>query len=305
MTIRFNPPPGWPVPAADFVPDDAWHPDPSWPPAPAGWQFWVEQDVAPAGVPAAAPRIDPAAALGLTGLVIIALLGLLSGGFSSAAILVGLFGMILAIVGCVHGHVRWARLRTRGRSAAALAVATGLVLVGAVGAGSAQPTGVPPSSALTEPSITTSPVAVTSAPTTTTATPPPPSTSSADTPSSSNQPESVPTASPQTGVQPQAPVPTVKASTAVPRPLPSSVAPPPSPKPPTTVAAPMPPPPGATSGPQPGNGYACPPGLPIKGNASSMIAHKPGDQSYEKTKPEQCFATMTAAVAAGYRPAKR
>ena len=35
-----------------------------------------------------------------------------------------------------------------------------------------------------------------------------------------------------------------------------------------------------------------------------MIAHEPGDRYYTKTKPEQCFATMADAEAAGFRPAK-
>ena len=37
----FNPPPGWPVPSADWVPPEGWTPDPSWTPAPANWVFWV------------------------------------------------------------------------------------------------------------------------------------------------------------------------------------------------------------------------------------------------------------------------
>lgn len=53
MTIvnghRFNPPPGWPVPA-DWAPHEGWTPDPSWPPAPENWTFWI---------PAATPSIEP------------------------------------------------------------------------------------------------------------------------------------------------------------------------------------------------------------------------------------------------------
>ncbi|MGW5240629.1 hypothetical protein ACWEOW_17000 [Monashia sp. NPDC004114] len=41
MTIRFNPPPGWPTPPATWVPQDEWLPDPSWPDPPAGWSFWT------------------------------------------------------------------------------------------------------------------------------------------------------------------------------------------------------------------------------------------------------------------------
>lgn len=49
----------------------------------------------------------------------------------------------------------------------------------------------------------------------------------------------------------------------------------------------------------------CPATHPIKGNRNSMIYHRPGQQAYNKTKPEQCFATDADAVAAGYRAAKR
>ncbi|SRR6266568_417589 len=38
---RFNAPPGWPPPPADWAPRSGWQPDPSWPPAPPGWQWWV------------------------------------------------------------------------------------------------------------------------------------------------------------------------------------------------------------------------------------------------------------------------
>ncbi|HET7056013.1 MAG TPA: hypothetical protein VFI12_06095, partial [Thermomicrobiales bacterium] len=49
---------------------------------------------------------------------------------------------------------------------------------------------------------------------------------------------------------------------------------------------------------------ACPEGYPIKGNASSMIYHLPGQSSYENTIPEICFATEEDAEAAGYRASK-
>lgn len=56
--------------------------------------------------------------------------------------------------------------------------------------------------------------------------------------------------------------------------------------------------------PAPGDKYPCPQARPVKGNESSMIAHEPGDRYYDVTKPEQCFATMGDAEAAGFRPAK-
>jgi len=52
-------------------------------------------------------------------------------------------------------------------------------------------------------------------------------------------------------------------------------------------------------------GWDCPAAYPIKGNASSMIYHVPGGAYYSRTKPEQCFATESAARAEGYRRSKR
>jgi hypothetical protein len=45
----------------------------------------------------------------------------------------------------------------------------------------------------------------------------------------------------------------------------------------------------------------CPPGAAIKGNASSGIYHVPGEDYYDVTDPEECFATPQDAEAAGYR----
>ncbi|MEV7648805.1 hypothetical protein [Arthrobacter sp. NPDC089319] len=54
-----------------------------------------------------------------------------------------------------------------------------------------------------------------------------------------------------------------------------------------------------------GYGNSCPSGYPIKGNASSMIYHVPGGGFYNRTNPEECFASQGAAINAGYRPSKR
>ncbi|MGM7678199.1 cell wall-binding repeat-containing protein [Microbacterium sp. A94] len=51
--------------------------------------------------------------------------------------------------------------------------------------------------------------------------------------------------------------------------------------------------------------WNCPDWARIKGNASSMIYHVPGGAFYEKTNPEECFATEAAAQRAGYRKSKR
>ncbi len=55
----------------------------------------------------------------------------------------------------------------------------------------------------------------------------------------------------------------------------------------------------------PGDGTAtCAPGYPVKGNAQSMIYHAVGSRWYEQTIAEICFASVEAAEAAGFRPAK-
>lgn len=51
-------------------------------------------------------------------------------------------------------------------------------------------------------------------------------------------------------------------------------------------------------------GGECPASAPIKGNADSMIYHRPGQAYYDVTVAEECFATGAAAVSAGYRAAK-
>lgn len=46
-TVRFNPPPGWPLPPREWKPPADWEPDPLWAPAPPGWQLWVPDELAP------------------------------------------------------------------------------------------------------------------------------------------------------------------------------------------------------------------------------------------------------------------
>jgi hypothetical protein len=48
----------------------------------------------------------------------------------------------------------------------------------------------------------------------------------------------------------------------------------------------------------------CPAGFPIKANDSSHIFHVPGGRSYERTRPDRCYATAAAAERDGYRQAK-
>lgn len=54
----------------------------------------------------------------------------------------------------------------------------------------------------------------------------------------------------------------------------------------------------------PVSAWNCPSWAPIKGNADSGIYHLRHQRYYDRTKPEECFATEAAAVRAGYRRAK-
>lgn len=83
------------------------------------------------------------------------------------------------------------------------------------------------------------------------------------------------------------------------QPEPTPDVPPPSdfPDPPSPPVTPAPPP----------SGGSCPPGA-IKGNVSDsreLIYHVPGGQFYDRTNPEQCFASTSEAEEAGYRASKR
>jgi len=59
-------------------------------------------------------------------------------------------------------------------------------------------------------------------------------------------------------------------------------------------------PPRPTRPPSP-TGRECPPDRPVKGNLPSRIYHRPGDPSYEETRPERCFATPADAESVGFR----
>ena len=77
---------------------------------------------------------------------------------------------------------------------------------------------------------------------------------------------------------------------------------------PTPILEPTPPPPPPSSSRDgsspPVSGNACPPDAPIKGNQSG-IYHVPGGQFYDRTNPEECFASEEDAQAAGYRKSQR
>lgn len=56
---------------------------------------------------------------------------------------------------------------------------------------------------------------------------------------------------------------------------------------------------------EPDSAGECPVSHPIKGNDQSKIFHVPGGGSYARTKAERCYCDETAALADGYRKAKR
>ena len=50
---------------------------------------------------------------------------------------------------------------------------------------------------------------------------------------------------------------------------------------------------------------ACPDGYPVKAKVASGIYHQPGGLSYERTRPDRCYADTASAEADGFRAAKR
>jgi phospholipase C len=73
----------------------------------------------------------------------------------------------------------------------------------------------------------------------------------------------------------------------------------------TPLPSPAPTPgPSVTGGVPPVDPLTCPAGFPIKGNTQKStgrkLYHMPGEGSYNRTKPEACFATRADAEAAGY-----
>ena len=60
----------------------------------------------------------------------------------------------------------------------------------------------------------------------------------------------------------------------------------------------------------PKDAWTCPASHPIKGNFTTYsgercLYHVPGEQYYEKTKPERCYATEEEARKDGCRPSRR
>jgi micrococcal nuclease len=53
------------------------------------------------------------------------------------------------------------------------------------------------------------------------------------------------------------------------------------------------------------NGNICPKSHPVKAKLSSKIFQLPGMFAYDRTNPDRCYKTPEAAVADGFRAAKR
>lgn len=123
-------------------------------------------------------------------------------------------------------------------------------------------------------------------------------------PEATNTPR--PTRPPATATDEPEPTATLEPPTAVP-----PTEPPPPPTAVQVVEPTVPPPPPepqpaarTRGGPQ---GSACPADLPVKGNQGSngWIYHDFSSPNYERTEPEECFATAADAEAAGYRAPRR
>jgi hypothetical protein len=120
-------------------------------------------------------RFGSADACGWGGLAIVIIIGALSSGFSGAAMMFGLFALVVALLTLARGRVGWARLGSRAAGGAALGAALVLITVGALAAPPITPAPVvavaplpsPPAPTTTTPEVSVSPTATTvAAPTT-------------------------------------------------------------------------------------------------------------------------------------------
>ena len=142
--------------------------------------------------PGAKTRPSVASWFGWGGLILVALLGAASAGFSGFFILSATYVLVVAVVALIRGRVRWARLR--GRASAGIAVAAALGLF-AVGGATADPPADAPVAAPSASTSTPSPSRTAPSPSTSsTPTPTPtPTTTAAASPSATK-----PAASPET-----------------------------------------------------------------------------------------------------------
>ena len=93
----------------------------------------------PTALAAPRSRFGTAAAFGWGGLALTALIGALSSGLSGAAILAGLFALVLGVIALARGRVGWARLGNRAAGGAVIGTALALLTIGAVAAPPAAP----------------------------------------------------------------------------------------------------------------------------------------------------------------------
>jgi hypothetical protein len=110
---------------------------------------------------------------------------------------------------------------------------------------------------------------------------------------------------PQPDVRTPAPTPAAPPAPARPEPGAVPAPPPPTPAPPPQQAAPISPAPSAHAWVEPSSDGYCPQSHPIKAKLSSKIVHLPGMLAYDRTKPDRCYASESAAETDGFRKAKR
>jgi hypothetical protein len=124
-------------------------------------------------------RFGVADSFGWGGLALVLLLGALTSGFSGAAIMLGLYVLVVGVIALARGRVGWARLGSRAAGAAALGTALVLITVGAIAAPPSKPAPVtvvaptpsPTTSATPSPDLSATPAATTVVPPVATPTP--------------------------------------------------------------------------------------------------------------------------------------
>jgi hypothetical protein len=142
MTMRFNPPPGWPPAPAGWVAPPGWQPDPSWPEPPPGWHLWLEDR------PAISPKAQDSwlAMAGGTAVVLGSLLPLVSFNGLSAEVGRGaryasvVFGLAVVALGFALRAAPQPGRLVAGIATLCLSSLAGLLYVGLIVAGI---TGVP------------------------------------------------------------------------------------------------------------------------------------------------------------------
>ena len=78
--------------------------------------------------------LSRAASFGWGGLALAVLLGAMSSGFSGAAIMAGVFALVVGVIALARGRVGWARLRNRAAGGVAIGAAMVFLTVGALAA---------------------------------------------------------------------------------------------------------------------------------------------------------------------------